>query len=158
MAKKTMLDYIDERASNLFDEEEVQLIWDKRNFVIEVVFTLFAENGNALEVTDVEGVVSAEEVIEFEDSIAFYCPEKSTVNEDNYLALIPFDKKKGVARSIIDAMFAYLEQIIDEGDAKLADFLKDEAADEFTLRWDSEQFDGYLEQMTDDTLLPYPNY
>lgn len=158
MAKKTMLDYIDERSSQLLDEEEVQLIWDKRNFVIEVVFTLFAENGEALEVTDVDGVLSAEEVIEFEDSIAFYCPEKSIVKEEDYLALIPFDKKKGVARSVIDAMFAYLEQIIDEGDEKLADFLEDETAEEFTLSWDSEQFDGYLEQMTDDTLLPYPNY
>lgn len=158
MAKKTMLDYMDERTSQLFDEEEVQLIWDKRNFVIELVFTLFAENDSALEVTDVDGVQSAEEVIEFEDSIAFFCPEKSNVNEDDYLALIPFDKKKGVARSVIDGVLAYLEQILDEGDEQLAHFLADDSADEFKLVWNGDVFDRYLEQMTDDTLLPYPNY
>ena len=55
--KKTITDY------------DVALDWDTKNHTIEIIVRLFVENKAHFEIDDAEGVVSEEDVIEFEDGI-----------------------------------------------------------------------------------------
>ncbi len=66
-----------------------------KNHTIEIVVRLFAENKAQFEIDDAEGIVSQEPIIEFEDGVLLFNPQKSVFDERNYLAVIPYEGKKG---------------------------------------------------------------
>lgn len=49
-------------------------------------------------IDDVDGTLSEEEFIEFEDGLLFYNPQKSVVDDEEYLVTIPYEGKKGYAK------------------------------------------------------------
>ena len=49
-------------------------------------------------IDDVDGTLSEEEFIEFEDGLLFYNPQKSVVDDEEYLVTIPM-KEKGLRKS-----------------------------------------------------------
>ena len=55
---------------------------------------MFAENKAQFEIDDAEGIVSQEPIIEFEDGVLLFNPQKSVFDERNYLAVIPYEGKK----------------------------------------------------------------
>lgn len=161
MAKETMLTYLDNQLTKKMADYEVALDWDVKNHTIELVVRLFAENSQQLALDDIEGVLSEEEIIEFEDGILLYHPEKSTFLIEDYLATLPYEHKKGMKQSDLDGLVDYLKEILDEGQSDLLDFLEDESEEAiFELHFSKEKWQeacqAYAEKGTN--YLPYPSY
>ncbi|HIX70834.1 MAG TPA: DUF3013 family protein, partial [Candidatus Enterococcus stercoravium] len=80
----------------------------------------------------------------------------------DYLAVYPYEGKKGLRQGELDALVTYLKEVMDEGLSDLMDFLNDDdAAEVFELHWDREQFSKLVREneakgLT--TYLPYPAY
>lgn len=162
MKKTNLLTYLDEAIESKISEYDVALDWDTKNHTIEIVVRLFAENKAHLEIDDAQGVVSEEEIIEFEDGVLLFNPQKSVFDEQDYLATVPYEGKKGMAKPVADALIDYLAEVLAEGQSDLLDFL-DEDDDEaiFELHWANEKFVRFVEEnqqggKTD--YLPYPSY
>jgi len=162
MKKTTILDYLDTAIEKKITDYDVALDWDTKNHTIEIVVRLFAENQAHFELDDAQGVVSEEEIIEFEDGVLLFNPEKSTFDEQDYLAVIPYEGKKGLASSVAEALIDYLNDVLAQGQSDLLDFL--DAEDEtavFELKWDNHVFTRLVEekqQNEKDGYLPYPSY
>lgn len=77
MAKETIVSYLDKQLTSKIPDYDVAIDWDARNHTIELVVRLFAENTTGATIDDVEGVASEEAIIEFEDGILLYNPQKS---------------------------------------------------------------------------------
>lgn len=161
MKKATMLTYLDQQITKKVTEYDVALDWNRKNHTIEVVFRLFAENTMHEQIDDVQGTVSEEEIIEFEDSILFYNPDKSFLADEEFLAAIPYEGKKGIKQSMLDGFVDYLNDVLTEGQSDLLDFLTGEGQDIFELRWSQEAFEEAVQkyQKADgDTYIAYPSY
>ncbi|EOI03089.1 hypothetical protein UAY_00836 [Enterococcus moraviensis ATCC BAA-383] len=161
MKKETMLTYLDQQITKKITEYDVALDWNTRNHSIEVVFRLFAENKTHEQIDDAAGTLSEEEIIEFEDGVLFYNPEKTSVEEEDYLAVIPYEGKKGIKKSVLDGFVAYLNEVLTEGQSDLLDFLTDEDQEVFELKWSNEEFEKAVQayQKADsDVYIAYPSY
>lgn len=162
MAKATMLTYLDEQLTKQLPDYDVAIDWDVKNHSVELVIRLFAENPAQLHLDDAEGVASEEAIIEFEDGILLADPKKSKYDAADYLAVYPYEGKKGLRQGELDALVTYLKEVMDEGLSDLMDFLNDDdAAEVFELHWDREQFaelvrSNEVKGLT--TYLPYPAY
>lgn len=161
MAKKeNMLQFMDQMIDQYIDGAyEVEIDWQPRTHRIEVFCRLFAENKNELAIVDVEEVTAAE-VIEFEDQLLFY-DSKQKVEADNYLQTFSFDRKRGMKKAEIAAIFKTLRTVLDEGQSDLLDFMTDEDALEFELHWladewRSNQLEAEKEYGND--LVAYPKF
>ena len=60
--------------------------------------SFIAENNEQVAIDDVDGTLSEEEFIEFEDGLLFYNPQKSVVDDEEYLVTILMKGKKGYAK------------------------------------------------------------
>jgi len=161
MKKPTMLTYLDQQITKNITEYDVALDWNTRNHSIEVVFRLFAENTAHEQIDDATGTVSEEEIIEFEDGVLFYNPAKTSVDENDYLAVIPYEGKKGIKQSVLDGFVTYLNEVLTEGQSDLLDFLTEEDQEVFELKWSDEAFERAVEQYQKadgDTYIAYPSY
>lgn len=161
MKKETMLVYLDDQINKNIDEYDLAIDWDKKNHSIEVIIRLFAENKENEQIGDVEGTLSEEEYIEFEDGILFYNPAKSQPDSEDYLALIPYEGKKGIKKSVLDGFVVYLKDVLADGQSDLLDFLSDETAEIFELSWSQELFEQAIQQCENkmtDTYIAYPSY
>lgn len=75
MKKMNLLAYLDEQIEKKINNYDIALDWDTKNHTIEIIVRLFAENNANLEIDDAEGIISEEEIIEFEDGILLYDPK-----------------------------------------------------------------------------------
>lgn len=156
-----MLTYLDGKINETIHDYDLAIDWDKKNHSIEVIVRLFAENNANETIDDSEGITSEEEIIEFEDSILFYNSAKYQPNENDYLALIPYEGKKGIKQSILDGFVSYLNEVLTKGQSDLLDFLSDEQAEIFELEWFQEQFEREIKKYqkeTSDHYIAYPSY
>ncbi len=162
MAKETMLTYLDRQLTKKIPEYDVVLDWDARNHTIELVLRLFAENPNHLQVDDAQGVASEEEIIEFEDGILLFDPQKSSFAEEDFLAVIPYAGKKGIQKALLDALVDYIKEILTEGESDLLDFLNDESEEAvFELVFDQDQLLDRMntyQESDGESYIPYPSY
>lgn len=161
MKKQTMLTYLDQQLTKELGDYDIAIDWNNKNHSIEVILRLFAENKEQAAIDDVDGVLSEEEIIEFEDGILFYNPEKSTVDAEDFLATIPYEGKKGIKKAVLDGFIAYLKEIVAEGQSDLLDFLTDETAEVFELNWSAEAFNQAVADFAkqeQETYIPYPSY
>ncbi|MGK0605965.1 DUF3013 family protein [Enterococcus gilvus] len=158
MAKETMITYLDKYLNKKIPDYELALDWDTRNHSIEIAFRIYGENKEQIEIDDVDGVASEEEIIEFEDAIVLVDPTKSDYDTENYLAVIPYEGKKGMKKNELTAVVDYLKDVIDEGQSDLLDFLADDSEDAvFEMNWDDAVFKATIKP-TDSSYLPYPSY
>ncbi|OJG55422.1 hypothetical protein RV06_GL001865 [Enterococcus haemoperoxidus] len=156
-----MLTYLDQQITKKITEYDVALDWNSKNHTIEVVFRLFAENTEHEQIDDAQGTVSEEEIIEFEDGILFYNPDKSSLAEEEFLAIIPYEGKKGIKQSVLDGFVDYLNDVLTEGQSDLLDFLTDEGQVVFELKWSEEAFEEAVQKYQKaegDTYIAYPSY
>jgi hypothetical protein len=162
MKKTTMLSYLDQQLTKELSDYDIAIDWDTKNHTIEVIFRLFAENNEQAAIDDIDGTLSTEEIIEFEDGVLFYNSEKSQFNNEDFLATIPYEGKKGLRKSVANGFVAYLKDVLDEGQGALLDFLADEQAAVFELNWSATAFNSAVEQavqkLDQDEYLPYPSY
>jgi DNA-3-methyladenine glycosylase len=159
MTKETLITYLDKQLAKKITEYDTAIDWDAKNHTIELVIRLFAENAAGTVIDDAEGVESEEEIIEFEDGILFYNPQKSRFDEEDYLAVIPYEGKKGIQQIVIDGLVDYLQEVLDQGQSDLLDFLSEENEDEFfELQFSEEALDQAIEKYEEKGYLPYPSY
>lgn len=162
MKKETILTYLDQRLNKEIIDYDVALDWDTKTHSIEVIVRLFAENSGQEKIDDIEGTVSDEEIIEFEDGILFYNSQKQEVDTEEYLAVIPYEGKKGIKKAILDGFVTYLHEVLIEGQSDLLDFLTDENQELFELKWSDEIFQQrvkkYEELASNNRYIAYPSY
>lgn len=161
MAKENILTYLDTQLTKKLPEYDTALDWDAKNHTIEIVMRLFAENSEQIALDDAEGVLSEEEIIEFEDGVLLFNPQKSLVQEDDYLAVIPFVGKKGLQKAVLDALVDYLKEVLDQGQSNLLDFLADDSEEAvFELRFDNNRLEELVTsyQQKEESWIAYPSY
>jgi hypothetical protein len=162
MKKTTMLSYLDQQLTKVLSDYDIAIDWDTKNHTIEVIFRLFAENNEQAAIDDIDGTSSTEKIIEFEDGVLFYNSDKSQFNNEDFLATVPYEGKKGLRKSVANGFVAYLKDVLDEGKGALLDFLEDEQAAVFELNWSVTAFNSAVEQavqkLDQDEYLPYPSY
>lgn len=158
MAKETILSYLEKQITNKIPEYDIAIEWDTRNHTIELVVRLFAENQLGALIDDAQGVTSEEAIIEFEDGILLYDPKKSKFDQEDYLAVIPFEGKMGLQQAVIDGLVDYLQVILDQGQSDLLDFLTDENTETFELIFLEKEFKLAISKYATQNYLSYPNY
>lgn len=160
MKKETILLYLDQQISQQLGDYEIAIDWHKRESTIEVIFRLFAENPSNERIDDVAGVISEEEIIEFEDSILFYDPQKATINQSDFLTTIPYEGKKGIKKSVLDSLIVYLKNILINGQKALIEFLSDNQQEIFELAWSEVEFQAIVTAYPSehDKYIAYPSY
>lgn len=158
MAKETMVTYLDNYLNKKIPEYELALDWDTRNHSFEIAFRIYGENKGQVEIDDVNGVASEEEIIEFEDAILLADPEKTAYDATDFLAVILYEGKKGMKKNELTAVVDYLKDVIEEGQSDLLDFLADDSEDAvFEMKWDEAAYKALIKP-SDDSYLPYPSY
>lgn len=158
MAKETMVTYLDNYLNKKIPDYELALDWDTRNHSFEIAFRIYGENKAQIEIDDADGVASEEEIIEFEDAILLVDPDKSKYDADDYLAVIPYEGKKGMKKNELTAVVDYLKDVIDDGQSDLLDFLADDSDEAvFEMNWDDAVFKASIKP-SDSSYLSYPSY
>lgn len=135
MAKETILTVLEQQLmAELGDDYDFALDFDSCHHCITLYFRLFVQNQNNMAIEDESGVM-AEDIIEFEDAIAFQ-DEKRKLNDDDYLHVFYFNRKKGIPRAYLVALAKTLRHTLDEGQSDLLDFVTDDEDETFELTFD----------------------
>ena len=156
MAKYGFLDILDEEMEKCFPFD-YEINWDKKNHAVELSFLLEVQNANGIELLDVDGESSTEDIF-FEESVLFYNPAKSHFETEDYLTVVPYEPKKGLSREFLTYFVDFLKQTAEEGLDALMDFLADSAAEEFEIVWNNESFEKGRAELTETEFHPYPRY
>lgn len=156
MAKYGFLDILDGEMEKWFPFD-YEINWDKKNHAVELSFLLEVQNANGIELLDVDGESSAEDIF-FEESVLFYNPTKSHFEIEDYLTVVPYEPKKGLSREFLTYFVDFLKQTAEEGLDALMDFLADPAAEEFEIVWNNEAFEKGRAGLTETEFYPYPRY
>lgn len=158
MKKENMLTVMESELEKALTDFDFAMDWNTKKHTIELFVVIFAENKELSEIEDDEGVVSEEEVIEFEDSILFYDITGSTPDSEEYLAVIPFDRKKGMSREWLKAFASHLNDVLVDGQDDLLTFLSNEEEEVFELNWSQEAFEQHMASVEDKTMIAYPRF
>lgn len=157
--EKNMLYFLEAQLEKFLGDYDFAIDWNTKKHTVEVVAVIYAENKNEQTIDDVQGVQTAEEVIEFEDSIMLYGPTKFVPDETEYLTTIPYEGKKGIKKAVLIALAKYLGEVLTEGENQLLDFLGDDTVEVFELNWNSENFAKILVEANQSTdYIAYPKY
>lgn len=156
MAKFGFLSVLEEELDKHLDVD-FAMDWDKKNHAVEVTFVLEVQNKSGVETIDEEGQVSNEDIV-FEDYVLFYNPKKSRFDADDYLVTIPYEPKKGLSREFLEYFAMFLNDIVTEGLSDLMDFLEDEKAADFGLKWNAEVFEEGKAGLEEKEFFGYPRY
>lgn len=117
-----ILNYLNQQIeTKLTNNYEVFLEWDKRTHQISIVIELFVENQNHHAIEDIDGT-EALDIISFEDEILLN-GGKISVDNDDYLLVVEFDRKKGISRQFLDELVEELLITLDNGQSDLLDFV-----------------------------------
>ncbi|MFP9085161.1 DUF3013 family protein [Streptococcus equi] len=156
MAKYGFLSVLEEEMDKHF-HYDYAIDWDKRNHTVGITFILEAQNQSAVETIDDQGQFSKEDIV-FEDDVLFYNPEKSQVQAEDYLVVIPFEPKKGFSREFLGYFAQFLNDVAIEGHSDLMDFLADDSQLDFSLEWNAEAFEEGRMGLEEGVCFPYPRY
>ena len=156
MSKYGFLDQLDLELSKNFPYD-YEINWDKKNHAVEVNFLLEVANQAGVPLTDEDGEASDQDIY-FEDSVVFYNPSKSSIDASDYLAVLPYEPKKGLSSEFIAYFVDFLTQTAQAGQDDLMDFLQDPEAQEFAITWDAESFAQGRDGLVEKTFHPYPRY
>lgn len=156
MAKYGFLSVLEEEMDQHF-HYDYELNWDKKNHAIELAFLLEAQNQGAVATLDDKGEESSDDIL-FEDYVLFYNPAKSSFDNDDYLAAIPYEPKKGLSREFLAYFAETLNDVATEGLSDLMDFLADETAVDFSLTWNAAAFEKGRADLQETEFFGYPRY
>ena len=130
MATYGFLDVLQEELDKNYPFD-YEISWDKRNHAVDILF---------------------------EEAVLFYNPAKSTVNEEDYLTVIPYLPKKGFSREFLAYFALFLKDTAEVGLDALMDFLEDPEAEEFVMEWNQEVFEEGKAGLEEGEFYPYPRY
>lgn len=164
MKYKDILDYLDQKIDKLNFDGDININWDKKTRNIEIEMVFYAQNSENTKISDINGVESENEIISFADAILLYDGTKQlNVNQEDYLALLPFNGKKGWKLSEGEGFIDYLQTILDEGQSDLLDFLTDDTQSFFNLKWSNETYMQSIQRQKmrlgdNDSEIKYPKF
>lgn len=166
MAEMTnMLDYIGDKMDALDFDGDLELNWDKEAHVLEVEITMYVDAAEGFEVEDQDGqTIDNGGEVDYVDAIMFYDRTRLKGEEyaDNYLAIFDFAGKQGIEQARVDALFTYLQTLLDDGQSDLFDFVDGTTEqDTFELSFDQAAYDAVYAAQPNHTkrvLLPYPKF
>lgn len=163
MAKETIITYLEANLEEQLSNFEWKVKRHKRQHIIEVAVVIYAESYDELITSDIDGTVNEPNLIQFEDSICFYDPQKSKVLPEDYLKIIPFDSKIGIEKGFLDAVLKVLRIVVQEGQTQLIEFVKDPTIETFELEWNEANLDNTIETLIDidrydNQRVHYPSY
>lgn len=156
MAGYGFLSVLEEEMSTHFDYD-FAINWDKRRHAVEVSLILEAKNPGGVATVDSIGEDNSGDIV-FEDCILFYNPAKSIVNREDYLAVIPYEPKKGLSREFLAYFAQFLNEKAVQGLEDLRDFLENPDSEEFSLFWDSQAFARGRAVLEETDFYSYPRY
>ncbi|WP_155287232.1 DUF3013 family protein [Lacticaseibacillus zhaodongensis] len=142
--KENMLDYIGDKMDALDFDGDLNINWDKEAHVMELEYTITVETNKDYSIEDQEGEVVDKGEVSYDDAVLFYDKTRVDGEEyaDNYLAIIPFAGKKGIDQATVDGFFEYFQQLLDDGESDLLDFVDGTSEDDnFALDFDQEAFE-----------------
>lgn len=149
-----------EVLETLFEQEipnDFEFIWDKKNFTIALCFIIDIHNPNHVELIDIDGEENTDNIA-YEDAVLFYHPTKSSINPSEYLAVFPYQDKKGLSKEFLITLIAHLKFVLLEGESDLMDFLTDETQDIFELDFKQAEFEQKIENIKETEFFAYPKY
>lgn len=165
MKTQNMLDYIGDKMDALDFDGDLDLNWDKQAHVIELEMTMYVDAAEGFEVEDQDGEEKqAGDEVDYADAILFYDKTRLKGEDyaDNYLATFGFSGKNGIEQAHVDALFIYLQDLLDDGQSDLFDFVDGTSDSEvFELNFDQAKFDeAYAKQpaANQKVFLPYPKF
>lgn len=164
MTTQNMLDYVGDKMDALDFDGDLDLNWDKEARVFEVELTMTVDAAAGFEVEDQDGETIDEGEIDYSDAILLYDATrlKGEDYQDNYLAVIGFQGKQGIAQATVDGLFDYLQTLLDDGQSDLMDFVDGTSEDEtFELQFDQAKFQATVAAQpaaNQHVFLPYPKY
>ncbi|MGT2910110.1 DUF3013 family protein [Streptococcus cameli] len=156
MSKFGFLTILEEELDKQLDYD-FAMDWDKKNHAVEVTFVLEAQNTQGVETIDDQGQATTEDIV-FEDYVLFYNPAKSQFDTDDYLVTIPYEPKKGLSREFLAYFAQFLNDTATDGLSDLMDFLADETAVDFGLKWDAQAFEKGRAEILETEYYGYPRY
>lgn len=165
MAQANMLDYIGDKMDALDFDGDLDLNWDKQAHVIEVEMTMYVDAAEGFEVEDQDGEEKeAGDEVDYADAILFY--DSTRLNgadyADNYLATFGFAGKAGIEQAKVDALFSYMQDLLDDGQSDLFDFVDGTSdAETFELTFDQARYQAAYDAQpaaTKKVFLPYPKF
>ena len=152
--KNGFLDILDKAMVKNFSYD-YEINWDKRNFAVELSFLLEAENPEQVEVEDVDGQDSNENIL-YEDVVIFYNPVKSKFDAEDYLAAIPYPPQ-GLSQEFLGYFSQFLQETADQGLDNLIDFLSNDE-EEFSVKFDKKAFEEASSKLEETKFYKYPRY
>lgn len=164
MADNNLLDYIGDKMDALNFDGDLDINWDKDAHVFELELTMYVDATGDFEVEDQDGQEIVDGEVDYSDAILFYDKTRVDGNEykDNYLTIFGFDGKKGMPQATLDALFTYLQTLLDAGQNALFDFVDGSSeAETFELTFDQAAFEAELAKQpakAQTTFIPYPKY
>ena len=165
MTQTNMLDYIGDKMDALDFDGDLELNWDKQAHAIEVELTMYVDAAEGFEVEDQDGQEIEEGgEVDYSDAILFYDSTRIKGQEyaDNYLAIFGFSGKKGIEQAKVDALFGYMQDLLDDGQSDLFDFVDGTSdAETFELVFDQARYEALYESqpaIAKQTFLPYPKF
>ena len=159
MAKENLLTYLQAGLAKLDFDGDLDLSWQKaeRTFTLELTF--YAQNLAGQEIIDASGVDSDQEIISFVDAILLYDEQKpAEFDTADYLACLPFAGKAGWTKQQAAGFLSYLQEVVDNGQADLLDFLNEESETIFELKFDEEQLAKWVAKQNLSGNLAYPKF
>ena len=142
--KETIVTELKKQLQEALNERyDFALDLDSYHHRITLYFRLFVENKESLVIEDSAGVL-ADDIIEFEDCIIFH--QARDLSCDDALATFVFDRKQGMEKAQLYAVANTLNEVLEEGESDLLDFVTDPDKEEFELQFDEEKYQAYYEQ------------
>ena len=154
-----LLSFLQAGLANLDFDGDLELSWQKsqRTFTLEMTF--YAQNKINQEIIDADGVETTKDIISFVDEILLYDANKpASFEEDDYLACLPFEGKAGWTKQTALGFLTYLQEVLDNGQADLLDFLNDDAATIFELKFDADKLAQAIASQSGSEKLSYPKF
>lgn len=161
-AKLDLLKFFQSLVTAANETWALDVAWNKANRSFVLGLSLFAPNESQAEIVDAAGVSSDLSTIEFYDEILIYDPSRMPqVDEQNYLACIPYAGKAGWTLQYAHAFRQILQQTVTAGHDQLVAFLGDDAATVFNLTFDVAAIDQLAATLPANLAheqLPYPRF
>ncbi|EXJ24118.1 hypothetical protein ADIAL_0249 [Alkalibacterium sp. AK22] len=159
MSKENITGFIDSELKDLLPNFKWRLVRDSRKKLVELYFTFHVKTEKEIQVQDMLGQNNEPGIVQFEDIICFYDPAVSHVKPQNYLKAFSFDSHVGLEKGFLEAVLRQLNLITKQGMVELRDFLSDDFAGEYYLKWQDQQMEGLIQTLKDtgrydDSLLP----
>jgi hypothetical protein len=159
-----MLDYIGDKMDALDFDGDVNLNWDKEAHVIELEYIITVATDQDFQIEDQEGETADDGSVSYEDAVLFY--DKTRMDgadyADQYLTVIPFNGKKGIDQATVDAFFEVFQQVLDDGESDMLDFVDGTSEDDqFEVKFNDDAFDEAVAAQNPakaKTFYGYPKY